>query len=304
MPPSHDRRRVHHGVWFRERRGHGGGPAHHQRRPAIRSQPRHQRGPARGRFHRTGNRRNRPGLGTLYTWNIVSPRLGVTVKLSADGRTILRGSYGRFSQGMMTGEIQRLPPGVSPTTTTSFDSATRTYTLRPRVVDPRINLQLDPETRAPHTDEYSIGLDREIGRRLAMAVAYVHKRGTDFIGWTDIGGKYLGTNISAAGPQPDGVRARQLASRPTLPVDQPWRVLPEVQRARDGRREATVRRLAGVRLLHVVPDGWAAGFERDDAAGAQSSTVALPTVPIGRDPNDLTNARGRLPNDRPHVLRA
>jgi hypothetical protein len=32
--------------------------------------------------------------------------------------------------------------------------------------------------------------------------------------------------------------------------------------------------------------------------------VALPTVPIGRDPNDLTHARGRLPNDRPHTLRA
>src|SRR6476620_2482751 len=39
------------------------------------------------------------------------------------------------------------------------------------------------------------------------------------------------------------------------------------------------------------------------AAGAQSSTVALPNPTFGRDPNDLTNARGRLPNDRPHVLR-
>jgi hypothetical protein len=27
-------------------------------------------------------------------------------------------------------------------------------------------------------------------------------------------------------------------------------------------------------------------------------------VTFGRDPNDLTNARGRLPNDRPHMLRA
>ena len=31
------------------------------------------------------------GLGTLYTWNVVSPRLGVTMKLTADGRTMLRG---------------------------------------------------------------------------------------------------------------------------------------------------------------------------------------------------------------------
>jgi len=40
------------------------------------------------------------------------------------------------------------------------------------------------------------------------------------------------------------------------------------------------------------------------AAGAQLSTVA-PPIPLifGRDPNDLTNAQGRLPNDRPHMLR-
>jgi len=43
------------------------------------------------------------------------------------------------------------------------------------------------------------------------------------------------------------------------------------------------------------------------AGGAQASTVAPPPSPqgvtFGRDPNDLTNARGRLPNDRPHMLR-
>ena len=44
------------------------------------------------------------------------------------------------------------------------------------------------------------------------------------------------------------------------------------------------------------------------AAGAQASTVAPPPAPagltFGRDPNDLTNARGLLPNDRPHLFRA
>jgi hypothetical protein len=40
------------------------------------------------------------------------------------------------------------------------------------------------------------------------------------------------------------------------------------------------------------------------AAGAQVSTVSPPQpIVFGRDPNDLTNARGRLPNDRPHMLR-
>jgi hypothetical protein len=37
----------------------------------------------------------------------------------------------------------------------------------------------------------------------------------------------------------------------------------------------------------------------------QFSTIARPEfLTFGQDPNDLTNAAGRLPNDRPHVLRA
>jgi hypothetical protein len=38
------------------------------------------------------------------------------------------------------------------------------------------------------------------------------------------------------------------------------------------------------------------------AAGAQLSST-LGSSPFGRDPNSLTHARGRLPNDRPHALR-
>jgi hypothetical protein len=41
-----------------------------------------------------------------------------------------------------------------------------------------------------------------------------------------------------------------------------------------------------------------------NAAGAQVSTVSPPgNITFGRDPNDLTNATGLLPNDRPHIFR-
>src|SRR4029453_11485043 len=40
------------------------------------------------------------------------------------------------------------------------------------------------------------------------------------------------------------------------------------------------------------------------AAGVQVSTIAAtPFLTFGQDPNSLTNARGRLANDRPHMLR-
>ena len=130
------------------------------------------------------------GLGTLYTTNVLSPRLGMTAKLSGDGRMLLRASYGRFSQGILTGELSQLHPGVASTTTTTFDSSTGGYTGSVTVVDSKRNLQLDPHTRTPRTDEYSIGVDRELGRQLAVALSYVRKDGANFIGWTDVGGQY------------------------------------------------------------------------------------------------------------------
>lgn len=33
------------------------------------------------------------GLGTLYRWNVWSPRLGLTMKLTGHGRTIMRASF-------------------------------------------------------------------------------------------------------------------------------------------------------------------------------------------------------------------
>lgn len=243
------------------------------------------------------------GLGTLYTWNIVSPRLGFTMKLSADGRTMLRGSYGRFSQGVLTGEFSGFHPGGAPVTTATLDPVTGA-TTRVKVVDSKTSLQLDPGIRAAHTDEYSLGVDRELGRSLSVAIAAVHKRGTDFIGWTEVGGQY----------------------REEMWTLQDGRLLPVF---------VLVNSTADLRFRLTNPDGYSltynglvvavekrrangwqafgsytlsrtSGLQASSGmtvSGAQSSSVALPATPIGRDPNALTNARGRLLSDRPQVLR-
>ena len=245
------------------------------------------------------------GLGTLYTWNVFSPRLGVTSKLTADGRTVLRASYGMFRQGLLTGEFSTIHPGATATTTAAFNPATGGYTTIVRVDDPRINLQVDPETRTPRTDEYSVGVDREVGRRLALAVAYVRKNGSNFISWTDVGGQYR----EELRGLPDGrsvpvfVLANSPAARRYLLTNPDGYSLTynglvmAVEKRRSNGWQAfgtyTFSRTAGLQ-----PSSGSA------AASAQVSTIASATpLTFGQDPNTLTNARGRLPNDRPHMFR-
>lgn len=248
-----------------------------------------------------------PGLGTLYVWNILSPRLGFTLKLDDTGHTILRASYGRFAQGVLTGEIGAFHPGNTTTTTKAYVRDDGDYTRVTQIAS-TANQELDRNLRAPRTDEYGIGVDRELAPRLQVAVAYVHKSGANFIGWQDIGGTY------ELRPQTlsDGsiLNAYELTNKPeqqrfllTNPA--------EYSMSYNGLITAVEKRRG---------DGWqafasytysrATGLQPGSGAtagGGQVSTIAPPPPPaglsFGRDPNDLTNARGLLANDRPHIFR-
>jgi hypothetical protein len=227
------------------------------------------------------------------------------MKLTSDGRTMLRASYGRFNQGVLTGELSPFHPAQPPVTTRAFNPATGGYTTLASVVDPTRNLRLDPETRTPHSDEYSVGVDHELGRRLAVAIAYIRKEGRDYIGWTDVGGQYREETRTLPDGQilPVFVLTNGTASRRFLLTNPEGYSL-----TYNGLVLAAEKRRA---------DGWqafgsytfsrASGLQPSSgaiAAGSQISTVAgAPTGTFGQDPNSLTNARGRLPNDRPHMFR-
>ena len=249
-----------------------------------------------------------PGLGTMYTWNLWSPRLGVTTKLSADGRTILRASYGRFFQGVFTGELEPFHPGATAVTMVGFNSATGDYSGPSIKVDPKVNLRWDPEMRAPRTDEYSVSVDRAVGHQLTMSMSYVHKDGSNFISWTDVAGKYVEGTQKLADERT--VTVYRLDTTITLPAARRFLLTnPDgYSLTYDGLVMATERRRANgwqasasytwSRAYGLLPSSNAS------AAGMQTSTVSPPQPStIGRDPNDLTNARGRLANDRPHVVR-
>jgi hypothetical protein len=244
------------------------------------------------------------GLGTFYTWNKWSPRLGVAAKLTGDGRTMLRASYGRFTQGVMTGELEFFHPGGATTTTAGFDNATGGYTTIVSIVSPP-DLRFNAEMRAPHTDDYSIGIDRELGRNIAVATAYVRKNGSDFIGWTDIGGQYAATPTVLKNGETMSVF--KLVNKPS---DRRYYLTNPDEYSLTYNGLVTMvekRRANGWQALASYTFSRAFGLQPSGgatAAGAQVSTISPPQpLTFGRDPNDLINARGRLPNDRPQIFR-
>ena len=97
------------------------------------------------------------------TWNVFSPRVGVALKLTADGRTMLRGELRQVQPGHSDGRAEPGSPGRGDDHAGQCRSGDRSVLVNP--VDDRIrrsNIQIDPGTRAPHDRHLSIGLDREI----------------------------------------------------------------------------------------------------------------------------------------------
>jgi hypothetical protein len=137
-------------------------------------------------------------------------------------------------------------------------------------------------------------------------MAYIRKDGSDFIGWSDVAGQYR-------------EETRTLADNEIVPV---WvldtAVTPLAARRFLMTNQATYSMTYNGLVIAVEKrraHGWQAfgsytlsrayGLQAASGAtagGPQASTVG-PGGTFGRDPNDLTNALGRLPNDRPHIFR-
>jgi hypothetical protein len=143
-----------------------------------------------------------------------------------------------------------------------------------------------------------------------VSAVYVRKDGRNFIGWIDVGGQYREEPVVL----PDG-RTLQVFRLTNLRSDRRYRLTnpADYSLTYNGLVIAVDKRRA---------DGWQAfgsytlsrAYELQPssgttAAGAQVATVGsppgffAPPATVGRDPNDLTNADGRLPNDRPHIFR-
>jgi hypothetical protein len=243
------------------------------------------------------------GLGTLYSWNAISPRLGFNWKLTSDGRTLVHGNWGRFHQGVFASEPAAVHPGITPLTIAFYNPATVGYTDVAAIIEPTGQLRIDPETTSPYTDQLSIGFEREISNDVAFSATYVHKEGIDYIAWWDLQGVY----------EPGSVTLSDGRTVPTLSL-----VSPDEDRLFVlGNRDELFLDYDG--LLITFEKRWAdrwqtlVSYSVSESVGLQASNRASPgssqlSTTLGfnafaRDPNDYTNATGPLNDDRTHMFR-
>jgi hypothetical protein len=243
------------------------------------------------------------GRGVLYDWSVFSPRLGANLDLAGDGRTILRAFYGRYHPGILTTELQSVSPGFGPITVAFYDPVVQSYSNVSSIIDPLRNVRIDSNTRSPHTDQFSIGIERALGDDWSLEASFVRRTGSDFTGWTDVGGIY-GREVTTL---PDG-RPIEVFPLQNSPAERFYLLSnrPDYFIRYHGFLATARRRWAeGWQLLLSYSRSEGRGLQSqngDEPAGMQGS-VTTSFNPFGRDPNDLTNATGILPTDRTQMVR-
>ncbi len=254
------------------------------------------------------------GAGHLVTWNQVSPRVGVNVKVTDDGKTILRAVAGRYYLPLFLGEFEDLNPSRALRTVAGFSAAacpgatiaTETVSCFPTILsvtDPNRQVRFDPNTKAPYTDQFAVGMDREIARNVGVGFNVIHKRGGNELGWIDTGGVYGTQSVTITGQTIYGQAVNQtLTVYPLLNSSTQQLFVrtngPGYYNEYNALILTATRRLANHWQL-------TAGYTRQRSKGLEpaAGSPGCGAATCGRDPNDFINLDGGLGSrDRPNMF--
>ena len=252
-----------------------------------------------------------PGAGELYEWTNWGPRVGFNIKLDEDGRTVLRGNFGRFYRAAITGEMSDVHPGQGNSQEWYWNAETGMYDIEGPKYEADTNFGFDPNGRSPRTDQFSIGFDRELSAGFAFGFSYVRKDQNDMLGWNTDNASYGRVSWTAK----DG-QAYDVFPILSDPDDRYFRLSNVTCEGVSYYCEPLYMDYNGLVFIlnKRMADRWQAqvsyvlsrayGLLPSSGFGAASSqTTRVYGSSLAKDPNQFTNATGHLLNDRTHTFR-
>jgi hypothetical protein len=240
-------------------------------------------------------------ISDLYHWNSFSPRVGFNLKLTADGKTVFKGHYGRYYRGVITGEFDDLAPSKPPIVSFSGFYDGNGNRIGEEVVADNSQLAVDAGFKNPYTDQFVAGLERELAKNLGLSVTYIYKRGKNFGGWKDVGGSYTpvvyadtqgaeasGGNITVFRRDSDPTDSIFLLTNPGEMFSRYHGATFQLQKRMANNWQAVVSLVLSKTTGRIGSSNLGPTDEPNSVARR-----------FGQNPNDYVNTDGRLTYDRP-----
>jgi hypothetical protein len=163
---------------------------------------------------------------------------------------------------------------------------------------------MDPDIKGPYTDQYVLGLERELARNVGLSLTYVHKRGKNFPGWQEVAGTYETFEYT----EPITGITNTLYNLTSDPEERQYLLgSPDVMHSRINAINLTLnKRMANNwQLISTLQlqrnEGAMASQMTQNGYGRQDGGVAWRA--FGKTPNDYVNLGGRLIGDMPFAFK-
>jgi outer membrane receptor protein involved in Fe transport len=118
--------------------------------------------------------------GTPYSKFRAAPRLGFTFDVLGDKTTILKGTYGEFTDGMYAGMLDRLNPEWSDKIYYYWDPEGEYWYEYSR--DVHGTWVIDPQIKHPFMRQFTVGVERELFKDASFSVSYINNTYHNFQG--------------------------------------------------------------------------------------------------------------------------
>jgi hypothetical protein len=149
----------------------------------------------------------------VVTWNTTGPRLSAAYDVTGNGRTAVKASAARYYYVIPTTgtPLDALNPNSTYQATYTWNDANHDLVFQPGeqtgspVITSGTTTSVDPSYRRPYTDEYTLGLDRDLGQSLKVSAVYSYRRERFQQGTLNASGAFATTLTTRADTGPDGV---------------------------------------------------------------------------------------------------
>jgi outer membrane receptor protein involved in Fe transport len=118
----------------------------------------------------------------IIRWDVWSPRLGLVYQLTGDRKTILKASYGRYYGHMLIRDLYRSAPSKSDRYWYEYNWDTLAYDILYEQINPIANTGVDRNMENPYSDQFSVGIEREIFPDFSLSLTGLYKESKDPIG--------------------------------------------------------------------------------------------------------------------------